>query len=93
MTEQQYYMYITDSPDQFWIESYTRYITTVEGFADMLVSSKFFEDMMEINFQEITRFSLTPPDENGNIKVLITGIDWCHDIETVERGLVPVNIF
>lgn len=94
MSKQQYYMYITDSPDQFWIESYTLYITTLEGFSEMLtVSSKFFKDQMEIDFKEITCFSLSPPDCNGNIKVSITGVDWFGDTETIERGLIPVNLF
>lgn len=41
MITEQLYMYITDSPDHFWIESYTKYITTLDGFADM------FTDIIE----------------------------------------------
>ncbi len=89
----QYYMYITDSPDRYWIESYTKYITTVEGFADMLISEDFFKDRLDSTFQEVQSFSFSQPDENGGIKVRITGVDWCHDVYTIERGLIPVNIF
>ena len=89
----QHYMYITDSPDHYWKESYTKYITTLEGFSDMLTSSKFFEDFMEMDFQEVTQFSLSEPDESGNIKVLITGVDWFNEVATLERGLIPVNVF
>lgn len=93
MSKQQYYMYITDSPDQFWIESYTCYITTLEGFSDMLMESEFFEDQMRIDLKKITCFSFSLPDCNGNIKVSITGVDWFGDTETIERGLIPVNLF
>ena len=92
---QQLYMFITDSPEQYWIESYTKYITTVEGFADMLVSEDFLNDtaLLDVHFQEIKSFLLTEPDTKGNITVRITGIDWFDEIETVERGLIPVTTF
>lgn len=91
----QLYMFINDPVDNYHIESYTKYITTVEGFADMLVSEKFLDDtqLLDTFFQEIQSFSLTSPDENGNITVQITGVDWLHEIETIERGLIPVTTF
>ena len=91
--EQKYYMYITNSPSRFWIDSYTKYITTVEGFCDMLTNGDFFENIMEPYFQEVQVFSLAPPDDQGNIKVLITGVDWCNGIDNLEHGLIPVKLF
>lgn len=86
-------MYITHSPSRFWIDSYTKYITTIDGFGDMLANNEFFEEMMEVYFQEVQQFFLSPPDEHGNIKVLITGVDWCNDVQTVERGLISIKLF
>lgn len=89
----QLYMFINDPVDSFYIESYTKYITAVDGFADMLASKQFFDDTLDTYFQNIQNFSLTSPDENGNITVRITGIDWFDEVETIERGLIPVKTF
>mgnify|MGYP000704706206 CR=1 FL=1 len=91
----QLYMFINDPVDRYYIESYTKYITTVEGFADMLANDKFLSDtkLLDTFFQEIQSFSLTNPDHNGNITVRITGVGWFHEIETIERGLIPVTTF
>lgn len=89
----QLYMFINDPVDSYYIESYTKYITTVEGFADMLANDKFFDDTLDTYFQNIQSFSLTSPDENGNITVQITGVDYFDDVETIERGLIPVKTF
>lgn len=91
----QLYMFINDPVDSYYIESYTKYITTVEGFADMLASKQFLDDtqLLDTFFQEIQSFSLTNPDHNGNITVQITGIDWFDEVETIGRGLIPVTTF
>lgn len=91
----QLYMFINDPVDSYYIESYTKFITTVEGFADMLANNEFLADTQLLGtfFKEIQSFSLTSPDENGNIAVRITGIDWFDEVETIERGLIPVTTF
>lgn len=48
---QKYYMFITDSPDNFTVESYTKYVTTVDSFCGMLTDPEFFEDIMEVGIQ------------------------------------------
>ena len=85
----QLYMFINDPVDSYYIESYTRYITTVESLRMICwLMTSFFDDtqLLDTFFQEIQSFSLTSPDENGNITVQITGIDWFDEVETIERG-------
>lgn len=91
----QLYMFINDPVDSYYIESYTKFLTTVESFADMLCDEEFLGDtqLLDMFFKEIQNFSLTSPDENGNITVQITGIDWFDEVETIERGLISVTTF
>lgn len=92
MITEQLYMYITDSPDQFWIDSYTKYITTLDGFADMFIDIIENEDDY-LSLEGDLQYSLSSPDEKGYIKIIVSGKDCLGDQDTVERGLIPVKFY
>lgn len=92
MPKQQIYMYITDSPDLFWIESYTKYITTLDCFADMFMDIiENEDDYLSIEYD--LKWRLSSPNAKGYIKVTISGENCLGDKEIEERGLIPVNFY
>lgn len=90
---EQLYMYITSSPEHFHIEDYTRYITTIKGFGDMLVNILEEEDDYLGILEEDINYSLGEPNKDGYIIITITGLDCLGDHDTIERGLIPVNFY
>lgn len=86
------YMYITNPPDDFWMEDYTKYITTLEGFSDMLVDILANEDDY-LSVTDNIQYTLSDPDDEGRIKITISGTDCFGECEVVERGLIPVNFY
>lgn len=84
----QLYMLLSSTRDRIYIEDYTRFICTLDNLADMLMH----EDLVDQYWDELhncSSFSVSPPDEEGNIKVIIAS----DGDRTTEWALLPVKSF
>lgn len=90
--QEKFYMYITDSSEHFSVSSYTKFITTLDSFTDMFVEVLAKEEDL-LPIEDLYQYSLSKPDEKGCIKITISGLDFCGEYISIERGLIPVKCF
>lgn len=85
----QLYMLLNGTRDRIYIEDYTRFICTLDNLANMMMHEDLVDQYWDY-LHNCNTFSVSPPDEEGNIAVITVSDDGGR---TTEWTLLPVKSF